>query len=90
MDETYVINQVKEDVCFVSNNFKEDMETSHKKGPDNTIVQDYVLPDYTTIRRGYPLRLDQSSQNDNVRGLSFIAAIISYLSIRVMSMLLFC
>ena len=26
MDETYVINQVKEDVCYVSNQFYQDME----------------------------------------------------------------
>jgi len=28
MDETYVINQLKEDVCYVSNNFNTDMFTS--------------------------------------------------------------
>ena len=26
MDETYVINQVKEDVCYVSSQFTKDME----------------------------------------------------------------
>lgn len=26
MDETYVINQVKEDVCYVSSQFMEDMD----------------------------------------------------------------
>lgn len=67
LDETYVINQVKEDICYVSNNFKNDMEISHKKFPENTIIKDYVLPDFTTIRRGFPLPLDQSTQNDNVR-----------------------
>ena len=25
MDETYVVNQMKEDVCYVSSNFTEDM-----------------------------------------------------------------
>ncbi|XP_049882770.1 actin-related protein 6 [Pectinophora gossypiella] len=53
MDETYVINQVKEDSCFVSQDFMGDMEIAKKKAPYNTIVRDYVLPDYTTIRRGY-------------------------------------
>ncbi|XP_026755912.1 actin-related protein 6 [Galleria mellonella] len=53
MDETYVINQVKEDSCFVSQNFMGDMEIAKKKVSENTIVKDYVLPDYTTIRRGY-------------------------------------
>ncbi len=66
MDETYVINQVKEDVCFVSNNFKKDMEVSHEKGEKNHIARDYVLPDYTTIRRGYVLKPDQNTHTDYV------------------------
>ncbi|CAH1642944.1 unnamed protein product [Spodoptera littoralis] len=53
MDETYVINQAKEDSCFVSQDFLADMEIAKKKGSENTIVKDYVLPDYTSIRRGY-------------------------------------
>ncbi|XP_053621510.1 actin-related protein 6 [Plodia interpunctella] len=53
MDETYVINQVKEDSCFVSENFVEDMVLARKKVPENTIIRDYVLPDYTSLRRGY-------------------------------------
>lgn len=28
MDETYVINQMKEDVCYVSTDFMKDMETA--------------------------------------------------------------
>ncbi len=28
MDETHVINQMKEDVCYVSTNFNKDMETA--------------------------------------------------------------
>lgn len=55
MDESYVINQVKEDACFVSQNFNDDMKVARKKFPDNTIVQDYVLPDFTSIRRGWEI-----------------------------------
>lgn len=66
MDETYVINQVKEDACFVSTNFKEDMNKTAKKWPDNHIILDYVLPDFTTIRRGHSIPIDQSTQNDYV------------------------
>ncbi|XP_045782254.1 actin-related protein 6 [Maniola jurtina] len=53
MEESYVINQVKEDSCFVSQDFMADMEIARQKGTTNTIVKDYVLPDYTTLRRGY-------------------------------------
>ena len=53
MDETYVMNQVKEDVCFVSQNFFKDMEVAQKRGAANTIVQEYVLPDFSARRRGF-------------------------------------
>ncbi|XP_028397113.1 actin-related protein 6-like [Dendronephthya gigantea] len=53
MDETYVMNQVKEDACFVSQDFCKDVEMARVKGKENKIVRDYVLPDYTNIKRGY-------------------------------------
>lgn len=53
MDETYVVNQVKEDSCFVSQDFYADMAIAKKGLTDNTIVKDYVLPDFLSIRRGY-------------------------------------
>ncbi|KAG6447249.1 actin-related protein 6 [Manduca sexta] len=70
MDETYVINQVKEDSCFVSMDFMNDMEIARKKGSENTIVKDYVLPDYTTIRRGYlrdVVRPDEDLEQQTLR-----------------------
>lgn len=53
MDETYVMNQVKEDACFVSQNFGNDMEIARRRGTANTIMREYVLPDFTNRRRGY-------------------------------------
>lgn len=53
MDETYVINQAKEDSCFVAQDFIQDMKETREKGTTNSIVRDYVLPDFTTIKRGY-------------------------------------
>lgn len=53
MDESYVINQVKEDSCYVSQNFYGDMEVAKKRFPENKIVREYVLPDFTSIKRGY-------------------------------------
>jgi len=47
------MNQVKEDLCFVSTNFSEDINTARKKFPANNIVREYVLPDYSTIKRGF-------------------------------------
>ncbi|XP_068452641.1 actin-related protein 6 isoform X2 [Clinocottus analis] len=59
MDETHVINQVKEDVCYVSQQFFRDMEVSQMKGEENTVVRDYVLPDYSSIRKGFCKPPDQ-------------------------------
>ena len=53
MDETYVMNQVKEDTCFVSQNFVSDMEIARKKGSANSTIREYVLPDFTNRRRGF-------------------------------------
>ncbi|CAI4222020.1 unnamed protein product [Auanema sp. JU1783] len=68
LDETYVINECKEDSCFVSNNFCRDMEKSKHRDFRNTIRKEYVLPDYATHQRGY-LR-DPTAQKDNSQGLS--------------------
>lgn len=53
LDETYVMNQCKEDCCFVSSDFYNDMRIAKEKGPNNTIGKEYVLPDYLEIRRGH-------------------------------------
>ena len=61
MDETYVINQVKEDSCFVSLDFMADMNVARKRGSENTIARDYVLPDFTSIRRGFLRTLEETA-----------------------------
>jgi actin-related protein 6 len=60
-DETHLINQMKEDACYVSSNFRGDLETIGK-GPlaagrkrpvsKEDIVVDFVLPDYSTRMKG--------------------------------------
>jgi len=59
LDETYVMNQVKEDCCYVSTDFVSDLETASKKKKHNTIVRDYILPDYTNVKRGFIRPLDE-------------------------------
>lgn len=66
MDETYVMNQVKEDVCYVSTQFNKDMEIARSKGKENTIANDYVLPDYTVIKRGYVKSQSESTGKANM------------------------
>ena len=58
--ETHIINQVKEATCFVSTDFRRDMEKSrqelHPKASKETIersiVLDYVMPDFTNRMTG--------------------------------------
>lgn len=51
LDETYVMNQCKEDSCFVSQDLNSDLVECMKK--NNSISREYVLPDYTQVKRGY-------------------------------------
>lgn len=53
MDETYLINHVKESLCYVSTNFAADLRESQRRGSENSIRREYVLPDYHTVMRGY-------------------------------------
>ncbi|KAF6722117.1 Actin-related protein 6 [Oryzias melastigma] len=53
MDETHVINQAKEDVCYVSQQFYKDMEIAQLRGEDNDLMRDYVLPDFSSIKKGF-------------------------------------
>lgn len=61
-DETYLMNEIKETVCYVSKDFAHDLEVTKKGGrthPKTTaadgreIVVDYVLPDYNSHRQGF-------------------------------------
>ena len=62
LDETHLMNEVKEAICFVSQNFRQDLESTwkgtssgRKKTPRsaNEIVVDYVLPDYNAHKQGF-------------------------------------
>ncbi|KAF9481127.1 actin-related protein Arp6 [Pholiota conissans] len=65
MDETYIMNHVKETCCFVSSDYKRDIErcrvdpkltsnTSNTTTNNDTvpIIQEYLLPDLSTNRKG--------------------------------------
>ncbi|KAL8581743.1 hypothetical protein ACOMHN_043161 [Nucella lapillus] len=62
MDETCVVNQMKEDVCYVSSRFMDDMNTARKKGPENSILREYILPDFSHIKRGYVRQKDDLTE----------------------------
>ncbi|KAI0317627.1 actin family [Amylostereum chailletii] len=52
MDETHVMNDVKEACCYVSLRFGEDLEKCQAGPRNNPIVQEYILPDFSTNKRG--------------------------------------
>jgi actin-related protein 6 len=58
MDETYMVNELKETTCFVTDDFRRDHEQTWKGGMrdrrtvDPSIVVEYVLPDYETVHKG--------------------------------------
>lgn len=51
--ELHIINQCKEDVCYVSTNFWGDLDLSRSNPSRNPILREYVLPDYAEVPRGY-------------------------------------
>lgn len=51
MDETYLINVIKEKVCFISNSFSADLEECYINKKKNRLLIDYVLPNYKTDSR---------------------------------------
>lgn len=61
MDESYVVNQIKEDVCFVSSDFAQDMKVHTDNKKRSEIVVDYILPDFTALKRGYIRKKDTNA-----------------------------
>ncbi|KAI1321205.1 Actin- protein 6 [Mortierella claussenii] len=53
MDETHLVNEVKEACCYVSNKFWEELDICKKSPRANKILQHYVLPDYSAQQSGY-------------------------------------
>ncbi|KAM5547953.1 actin-related protein 6 [Rosa sericea] len=53
MDETFLIDDVKEKLCFVSMNVTRDLQIAKKHGKDNAFRCTYVLPDGVTHTQGY-------------------------------------
>eukprot|EP00300_Choanocystis_sp_HF-7_P036151 c5139_g1_i2.p1 GENE.c5139_g1_i2~~c5139_g1_i2.p1 ORF type:complete len:435 (+),score=104.41 c5139_g1_i2:1-1305(+) len=53
MDETLLINHIKEQLCFVSDDFARDLRATHKDKANNDILREYVLPDHETSHTGF-------------------------------------
>ncbi|KAJ1871026.1 Actin- protein 6 [Coemansia sp. RSA 990] len=69
MDETFIMNIVKEKCCFVSQDFKRDIEATRgcigrRKG-NSSLGLEYVLPDFTTNNKHGFVLDDQSDISDS-------------------------
>lgn len=61
MDDSYLVSQIKEDTCFVSQNFDADLRKvwdlkapkQRAQAVEAGVVSEYVLPDYKTSFRGH-------------------------------------
>ncbi|KAL9602773.1 MAG: hypothetical protein Q9219_001616 [cf. Caloplaca sp. 3 TL-2023] len=63
MHEEHLVNEAKEKICFVSNDFRNDLERTRQIGTSNQdrrkqeddrdIVIDYIMPDYNSGTKGY-------------------------------------
>ncbi|VDK36680.1 unnamed protein product [Gongylonema pulchrum] len=68
MEETYVLNECKEDVCFVADDFTKHMKIAECCGSENTVVCDYILPDFATHSRGF-IRTPETGNTDDFQKL---------------------
>uniref|UniRef100_A0A5B7BSF2 Actin-related protein 6 n=1 Tax=Davidia involucrata TaxID=16924 RepID=A0A5B7BSF2_DAVIN len=53
MDETFLMDDVKENLCFVSLDVARDLQIARKPGKDNFFRCTYVLPDGVTHTKGF-------------------------------------
>lgn len=81
LDETHLMNEIKEAVSYVSQDFKRDLERTWKGSSasrrkalsgERDIIVDYVLPDYNAHRHGF-MRPHDPSLTAKVRKLGSLA-----------------
>ena len=61
--EGYLVNQIKENLIYVSNEFNSDMERVMSRKND-IVSREFVLPDYKIIKKGY-VRLPDEDLEEN-------------------------
>jgi len=52
MQETHLINDIKERLCYVALDFSSDLASTRFKGKKNTLRREFVMPDYVKHTRG--------------------------------------
>ena len=51
--ETHLVNQIKEHTCFVSSDFRGDMDEAKMR--NSKLIKEYVLPDFKIAKKGFVL-----------------------------------
>ncbi|KAF8407140.1 hypothetical protein HHK36_006265 [Tetracentron sinense] len=62
MDETFIMDDVKEKLCFVSLDVARDLQIARKRGKENLFKSTYVLPDGITHVKGFVKDLDEAQR----------------------------
>lgn len=62
MDETFLMDDVKEKLCFVSTDVARDLQIARRHGKDNFYRCTYVLPDGVTYTKGFVKDLDEAQR----------------------------
>ncbi|KAL2479627.1 Actin-related protein 6 [Abeliophyllum distichum] len=62
MDESFIMDDVKEKLCFVSLDVPRDLQIARKHGKDNVFRCTYVLPDGVTYTKGYVKDPDEAKR----------------------------
>lgn len=67
MDDSYLVTQIKEDACYVSQDFNGDLEkvwsAKGLRARNHSIIREYILPDYRTTFRGH-LKTNDANSDD--------------------------
>ncbi|KAF5945846.1 hypothetical protein HYC85_016074 [Camellia sinensis] len=66
MDETFIMDDVKEKLCFVSLDVERDLQIARRSGRDNLFRCTYVLPDGVTHTKGYIKDPDEAQRYLNL------------------------
>ncbi|VDN55316.1 unnamed protein product [Dracunculus medinensis] len=65
LEETYVMNECKEDVCYVADDFQRHMDIAKRHGKENSIIREYVLPDFVSHHRGFICEPSNCNKENN-------------------------
>lgn len=83
LDETYLMNEVKEAICYVADDFRRDLERTWKgasasrtkaSGVEEDLKVDYVLPDYNAQKHGF-MRPHDPSLTAKMRKMGSMAGV---------------